>query len=138
MAVDLLHQAEDLASRNYSMAVYIEKNDQGQTLYLAENPELYGCMAEGNSLEEAIENLRDARIDYIQTMLEDRIDVPEPAAGNNLNKPISFASTCDQSCFPEPDRFPNFSWSNPNFSPSQQSPLYEAMVSSEKSSSIIV
>jgi len=76
----IFEQAKQLAARNYSLAVFEENTPEGQTVFIAKNPELYGCMAEGASLEEATENLADARIDYIYSLLQDGLDVPEPTA----------------------------------------------------------
>ncbi len=76
----LMRKAEVLASRNYSLAVFKDKTADGQPIFLAKNPELYGCMAQGTSLEDAIGNLEDARIDYIYSLLEDDQEVPGPAS----------------------------------------------------------
>lgn len=76
----LLEQAEKLASRNYMVSVYEDKLSDGTTIYMAKNPELSGCMAQGETIEDAINNLRDARIDYIYDSLEDGISVPDPAS----------------------------------------------------------
>lgn len=46
--------------------------------YLASNPELPGCMSQGETPDEAVDNLRDARALYIRSLLEDGLDVPEP------------------------------------------------------------
>ena len=67
----LLKQATELADRNYALLVSVEKTTSGQALYMAKNPELIGCMAQGETLEEAIKNLREARIDYIYDFLRE-------------------------------------------------------------------
>lgn len=76
---NLLKKAEELAARNYKIAVSEDRTTSGQVIYMAKNPELIGCMAQGATLEEAIGNLKDARIDYIYDSLKDGVAVPDPA-----------------------------------------------------------
>lgn len=75
----LIEQAKKLASRNYIVAVYEDKLSNGTTIYMAKNPELRGCMAQGKTIEDAINNLNEARVDYIYDSLEDGVSVPEPS-----------------------------------------------------------
>lgn len=75
---DLWEKARKLGARNYSVEVLEDQTSSGETIYLAKNPQLYGCMAQGASQEEAIESLEEARIDYIQSLLEDGLEVPNP------------------------------------------------------------
>jgi predicted RNase H-like HicB family nuclease len=79
MDENLLKQAKELAARNYRLSVFVDKLSNGQTIYMAKNPELKGCMAQGATIEEAIKNLDDARVDYIYDSLENCVAVPEPA-----------------------------------------------------------
>lgn len=74
----LMEKAKELASRNYVLSIFHDEELDKQPVFLAKNPELYGCMAQGTTLEDAISNLEDARIDYIYSLLEDGLDVPEP------------------------------------------------------------
>jgi|GEM_PF-2069430 len=46
--------------------------------YLAEVLELPGCITEGDTLEEAYQNLEDAMAGWIETSLEDNRPIPEP------------------------------------------------------------
>jgi predicted RNase H-like HicB family nuclease len=75
----ILKKAEELSNRNYKISVSIDITTTGETLYMAKNPELIGCMAQGETLEDAISNLKDARLDYIYDSLKDGFNVPEPA-----------------------------------------------------------
>jgi predicted RNase H-like HicB family nuclease len=79
MDKELLEQAKKLAARNYMLSVFEDTLPSGEKIYMAKNPELAGCMAQGMSIEEAIANLAEARLDYIYDSLEDGILVPEPA-----------------------------------------------------------
>ena len=56
--------------KSYRLSVVIEKDADG---YLALCPELQGCYTQGDSYEEALENIRDA----IRLQLEDRIESKE-------------------------------------------------------------
>jgi len=75
----LMQKARELAARNYNLSIFNDAEVDGQPVFLAKNNELYGCMAQGSTLEEAIENLKDARIDYIYSLLVDGLDVPDPS-----------------------------------------------------------
>lgn len=70
--------AEKLAARNYSVVVSEDKLANSQIIYMAKNPELFGCMAQGSTLEEAIKNLEDARVDYIYDSLAAGAEIPDP------------------------------------------------------------
>lgn len=73
-------EAEMLAMQPYSVLVIRDATAQGDPIFLAVNPELEGCMAHGKISEEAIENLKEARIDYLQVCLLSGIPIPAPAA----------------------------------------------------------
>jgi predicted RNase H-like HicB family nuclease len=75
----LLEEAKRLAEKNYLLSVFEDTLPSGEKIYMAKNPELAGCMAQGMSIEKAIANLADARLDYIYDSLEDGIPIPEPA-----------------------------------------------------------
>ena len=46
--------------------------------YYLEHPDLRGCMTDGDTIEEALVNLADAKELWITTQLEDGLKVPEP------------------------------------------------------------
>lgn len=73
-----MSKAEKLASRNYNTIMVQDRLSDSSVVFVASNPELKGCKAQGASPMEAIANLRDARIDYIYFLLEDGIEVPVP------------------------------------------------------------
>lgn len=68
--------------RHYRFSVLVEHDKDG---YFAFCPELQGCYSQGNTHEEALENIKDA----IQLQLEDRIaeqeDIPEPIKSISLS-----------------------------------------------------
>jgi predicted RNase H-like HicB family nuclease len=59
-----------------SYPVELVREDDGR--FFARNPDLPGCVAEGNTADEVIENLSDSRALWIESRLEDGYDVPEP------------------------------------------------------------
>jgi len=77
-------QAEKLAERPYSVIVKRDRTPKGDPIYLAINQELDGCMTHGRTSEEAIKNLRDARVDYLQVCLLTGTPIPVPAACEEL------------------------------------------------------
>src|SRR5688572_33367163 len=67
-----------LANQPYTTIVFRDRTTDGEYGYVAINPQLPGCVSDGDTPEEAIDNLLDARILYIETSLEDGLVIPEP------------------------------------------------------------
>lgn len=63
--------------KNYRFPIIIEKDEDG---YFASCPSLQGCFTQGETYEEALENMTDA----IRLHLEDRLaegeEIPQPEA----------------------------------------------------------
>jgi len=59
----------------YEIIIYWSREDNA---YVAEVPELPGCMAHGNTYEEAIKNVQDAIKLWIDTAKEFGDPIPEP------------------------------------------------------------
>jgi len=55
---------------SYKVSVVIEKDEYG---YYAYCPELEGCQTQGDSLEETINNMKEAIELYLETMSDDEI-----------------------------------------------------------------
>ena len=70
--------ARELALRPYVTIVLLDETTDDEPMYVALNPELNGCMAQGDTVEEARRNLDETRVDFIQHMLENELAVPEP------------------------------------------------------------
>ena len=64
----------------YATKVVPEQCTDGSMAYLATHPELDGCMAHGDTPEEALQNLAEARELYISTLLKRDLEVPMPRA----------------------------------------------------------
>ena len=79
MNPNLMEQATQLAKRPYLVETSLDETTEGELIYLARSPEIEGCIAQGETIEQAQKNLVEARIDYIFSLLEDGLPVPEPA-----------------------------------------------------------
>lgn len=71
-------KAEKLASREYDLETFRDTLSNGDVVILVKHPELPGCMAHGATLAEALASLREARTEYIYTLLLDDLSVPYP------------------------------------------------------------
>jgi predicted RNase H-like HicB family nuclease len=68
--INLFKAMVSAKSRAYRFSVVIEKDRDG---YFAFTPKLQGCYTQGDTYEEAIENIRDAIVLHV----EDRLDSGE-------------------------------------------------------------
>ncbi len=59
----------------YEMIIYWSEEDQ---LFIAEVPELAGCMADGGSYQEAVKNAERIIAEWIETAVELGRYIPEP------------------------------------------------------------
>ena len=59
--------------KTYRLPVVIEKDADG---YFAFCPEIQGCYSQGDSYEEAVENIRDALRLHPEDKIEDGEDIP--------------------------------------------------------------
>ena len=74
-------QAIALAARDYRIVIDHTVEAPGVPDWIARYPDLPGCMSEGYSAVEAVRDLGFASFDYIQFMLDNGLDVPEPTPG---------------------------------------------------------
>lgn len=99
MNPELWELAKKLAARTYDINISKDETAEGH-IYVAENPELLGCMAQGRTLIEAIKELNEGRIDFIYFLLEDGLEVPKPqptktSTGVNTVKNVVSFPTAD-------------------------------------------
>lgn len=83
-------EAIRLTQQPYLTIVFLDSADI-DVGYVAINPQLEGCMSQGDTPEEAIENLIDARTLYIESLLEDNLPVPEVKLSNNIHIVMNMA-----------------------------------------------
>jgi predicted RNase H-like HicB family nuclease len=62
-------------TNRYEVIIYWSKEDQA---FLAEVPELPGCMADGQTYQEALSNVEIVIQEWIETALELNRQIPEP------------------------------------------------------------
>lgn len=60
---------------NYKMVIYY---DREEAVFFVEFPELPGCIAEGNTAEEAVKNAKRVKNEWVKTALEAGWKIPEP------------------------------------------------------------
>lgn len=87
---DLWQRAGVLAGRPYNVEAQESQLLDRSIAVLVANPELPGCMSHGDTLEEALAELREARQLYIYTLLVDGMDVPEPEATANAHPRVTW------------------------------------------------
>jgi antitoxin HicB len=73
-ATTINEEARQIAARPYTRELV--RNEDGT--WFARIVEFPGCMTEGDTREEALANLDDAMISWIEVKLEDREAIPEP------------------------------------------------------------
>lgn len=81
----LLSKAKILAKSGYSITIQVEQTSNGENLFFAQCQELDGCMAQGKTPEEAIENIYIAIEDFIYFLLEDKMPIPEPSCFQTMD-----------------------------------------------------
>jgi predicted RNase H-like HicB family nuclease len=64
-----------MKTESYEMIVWWSSEDEA---YVVDVPELPGCMAHGNTRQEAILHAEEAVRFWIQTAKEDGLDIPSP------------------------------------------------------------
>lgn len=74
----LWEQAKQLAARNYEIEISQDELTDGTHIFLVENPELSGCMAQDETLSGAVRQLNEGRVDFIYFLLVDGLEVPAP------------------------------------------------------------
>ena len=65
------------AVKNYRLSIVIEKDADGYYVFC---PELQGCYSQGETYEEAVNNIRDAIKLHLQDRLENNEELPDVEA----------------------------------------------------------
>lgn len=71
-------KAQALARRDYQALVLPDRTTDGEAIYVAVLLEIPGCNSFGYTVQEAMESLESAKVDFIYFLLEDGLPVPEP------------------------------------------------------------
>jgi predicted RNase H-like HicB family nuclease len=72
-------ESRKLGDRKYRTDIELEEATDGTYCYVAYHPELPGCMSQGDTPEEAEENLREATQMVIEHLVSNNLPVPDPA-----------------------------------------------------------
>ena len=78
MSARPFHEAEQIAASGYQLQVEREDAHDGQPIYIAYVLEIPECVAQGNSPEQAMAELRILMVDVIAYMLESGLEAPSP------------------------------------------------------------
>lgn len=72
-------KAKELAAMPYSVVMYRDAATDGDGfVYLASNPEIERCKAQGLTMEEAQENLDEVRVMLFEHYLDHNLPIPQP------------------------------------------------------------
>ena len=65
-------------SLRYHIVIEKHFDYEGEEYFWAEIPDLPGCGAEGETIEEVLEKIQEAKKAWIEVRLERGLDIPEP------------------------------------------------------------
>ncbi len=85
--------AEELAKQPYRIRVVMDETTEGRPVFLATVSELQGCVGHGDTEKEAINDVRLAITDYIESLLHDGLEVPFPIQSLPVSSSLSIANT---------------------------------------------
>lgn len=69
---------EEYVDRPYHISLVYDQDEEGASGWVAEVEELPGCISQGATPNEAIENVRDAMLGWVSVALEDGKPIPDP------------------------------------------------------------
>ena len=90
MAKTIQEKAIELSKLPYTIELLRDKTTDDEYIYLARNPELEGCMAQGLTEQEALDNLAEVRVEHIEHLLEHHLNVPIPNHAVATSQAASF------------------------------------------------
>lgn len=100
-------KAEALAQRGYVSFAFRDQTTDDEPIYVALNPELAGCMAQGETMQEALANLEEVRVEYIEHLIEHELPVPAPAWDTGIKTSERSPSEIRLTIHPESAEFAN-------------------------------
>jgi predicted RNase H-like HicB family nuclease len=97
MSANYYALAEKLAARPYFIMRLKDETTEGNPIYLARALEIENCFGQGETPEEAEQDFRGALVDFIESLLEDGLHVPEPAhlvktEGTGVNSTVTITN----------------------------------------------
>ena len=67
----------------YKMEIVPDTEEGGYGISI---PDLQGCVSVGNTIDEAVSNINDAKKEWLTAAIEDGIDIPEPRPDDDLSE----------------------------------------------------
>lgn len=104
----------------YSTVVVPDVTTDGELCYMASHPELEGCMTHGDTPEDALRNLSEARMLYISALIDDGLQVPQPQETSANWEIVSPARQEEGNVYSSPEPLLSF--------PAIPSPIFEAVI----------
>jgi predicted RNase H-like HicB family nuclease len=86
-------KAEELAKRSYILMTSVGETTDDQPIYFARVLEMEGCFGQGETREQAVQDLQLAMVDFIESLLDDGLTVPEPTSLVNTTLSTAAEST---------------------------------------------
>lgn len=83
---EIYEEAKRLASRPYYFKLSRDDDADPEVRYSAYNPDIEGCIGQGATIKEAVEDLRDARIDLFEFLLERGQSIPDPTPLSQISE----------------------------------------------------
>ena len=116
MKKKLLKRAKKLAARPYQVHIIPDYDTDGNPVFFARIPEMPGCVAHGDCIEEAKEWLELAKVDFIYFYLEDGLMPPEPAGfESEESSAVSILELSEETVESETISFSNSGFRFPEF-----------------------
>lgn len=73
---------DEYLNKPYTIRVVHDRDDEGHEGFVASVEELPGVLTQGDSIEEAVAQIRNAMVGWISVALEDGLEIPEPRDPN--------------------------------------------------------
>lgn len=70
-----MKKLNDYLSLNYRMEIVADEEEGG---FVASYPDLPGCLSCGETLEDAVKNIQDAKIAWLTAAIEEGVEIKEP------------------------------------------------------------
>ena len=86
------NKVKEYLDLSYSTLVVPDVTTDNDSCYVAYHPELEGCMSHGDTLEEALHNLRKVTELYISVLLDKGLEIPHPQGTQVTWHIVSLAS----------------------------------------------
>ena len=79
--------------KSFPYVVFQDSYGDGNTCYVAMHPDLDGCMSHGDTIDQAISSLEDARAEYLKALIETKQEIPEPSEIGSVTTSFSTIPT---------------------------------------------